>query len=210
MNIYFIYSHLDDETILSYGTLKKLSCDNSLFVIILCKGRDNTQHQIKRKEVFIKNIKNIGAKYKVFNSYDLNLTHRKIKYSLDYLTKYMPQPNIIFTHSICDLHFEHRMVAEEVMIKFRPTSNVIKFITSVSPTYTWTNQQFGIFNPNMFVDISNYADEKRKALKLYSMEFKENDNDNRSVESIMTQNRQYGFQMNTQYCEAYQVLWSKE
>jgi hypothetical protein len=35
-NIFFIFSHIDDETILSYGTLKKLALNNSINIITMC------------------------------------------------------------------------------------------------------------------------------------------------------------------------------
>jgi len=46
MKCLFIYAHLDDETILSYGTMMKFAKDCSIHVAIICgEGRNVTIEQ---------------------------------------------------------------------------------------------------------------------------------------------------------------------
>jgi predicted transcriptional regulator len=80
----------------------------------------------------------------------------------------------------------------------------------VSPTYQWTYSTQGNFVPNVFIDISNFISEKVKALKNYEFELKYNNNDLRSVASVINWNKHYGNVINTEYCEPYQQLFCKE
>jgi LmbE family N-acetylglucosaminyl deacetylase len=116
------------------------------------------------------------------------------------------KPDIVFTHSQKDLHFEHRLVAEQVLLNCRniPGLTVKNLYTSVSPTYTWTYGQYGSFQPNTFIDISEYAKEKEEALKLYDMELPKNQLDNRSIDSIMTWNKMCGHTIGVECVEPYE------
>lgn len=208
--ILFIYTHMDDETILSYGTIKKLSINHKVVVATLCGAGRIGNMSFKRDLVFQQNINALKVEWIKFNDYqDLTLNKDIIDNCLhDIFEKY--QPNVVFTHSQKDLHFEHRLVAEQVLLKCRsiPNSSVKTLYTTVSPTYTWTYGQYGNFQPNTFVDISEFAKEKQEALKLYNMELPKNQNDNRSVNSILTQNKMYGYTIGVEYCEPYEQIFN--
>lgn len=106
------------------------------------------------------------------------------------ITKYIDiiSPDIVFSHSTSDLHYEHRIVAEEVLIACRRQcrSTVKELYATVSPAGIM--QAFNlknIFIPNYFVDISDYIEQKKQALALYDMELPVDNNDIRSSESII-------------------------
>ena len=209
-NILFIYAHMDDETILSYGALKKISINNKVVVATLCGIGRNKDNYLERDSAYQQNINSLNVEWIKFNDYqDLTLNKDIINSCLNCIfEKY--KPNIVFTHSQKDLHFEHRLVAEQVLLHCRniPNSTIKSLYTSVSPTYNWTYGQYGSFQPNTFINISEYANEKEEALKLYDMELPENQLDNRSVDSIMTWNKMHGHTIGVEYAEPYEQVFS--
>lgn len=51
-NILFIYAHMDDETILSYGALKKISINNKVVVATLCGIGRNKDNYLERDSAY--------------------------------------------------------------------------------------------------------------------------------------------------------------
>ena len=78
-NVLFIFAHLDDETILSYGTLLKfIDLGMNCHVCCICgNGRDCSQ--AARQDAFVKNMRNANATYSTYSNYDLQLTSNSIK-----------------------------------------------------------------------------------------------------------------------------------
>lgn len=214
MKYMFLYAHLDDETILSYGTMLRFAQDNDIYVAIICgEGRNvstpqNIAIQNARVQAFIQNCQ--PFKYVVFPHKDITLTTDIVKEEVKQcISSY--KPDVIFSHLVDDFHYEHRIVADEVLLACRRQKNVsVKALyASASPVMMQKYGQNGkVFQPNYFVDISSYIEQKKLALSKYSMELPSDANDIRSAESIIAQNRQYGRLMNTSYCEAYQQLFS--
>ena len=209
----FVYAHLDDETILSYGTIQKhLVSKDSVTIVVLCgDGRDSRaakQSQKDRLDVFYKIYDNIPlANLKVFGNNDLTLTHDSIKRCLDTID--FDDYDVIYTHSIHDLHFEHRLVAEEVIAYCRPNVSSVKELYSAA-TFTSAQGfgQFGAFLPNTFIDVEKHMNAKKKSLLQYSMEFSgHGNNDIRSVESIIDWNRHNGKVVNLKYVEPYEQVF---
>lgn len=200
---------MDDETILSYGTiLKYQQLGYTINLLTLCQaGRklsNNNRHQ-----AYLENTKSINTIQLNNKIFDLMLNKEYTEYTIK---KYILelQPHIIFTHSLTDLHFEHRIVSESVILHCRKINkNSIKQLyCSFLPASLQAYGQFGNFQPNTFIDISDYIDEKINALKRYSSELPNEISDIRSIDSIITTNKCYGQLMNTGYCEAYQQLFS--
>jgi LmbE family N-acetylglucosaminyl deacetylase len=208
-NILFIYAHMDDEAILSYGTLAKLTKNNNILLVTLCgNGRENDYKKSRVKQ-YCQILRKLNINHTSLIENDLSLDKNKI---FNYLNNCILgfKPNIVFTHSQNDLHFEHRLVAEQVLLNCRniPNSTIKTLYTTVSPTYNWTYGQYGSFQPNTFIDISEYVKEKEEALKLYNMELPENQLDNRSIDSIMTWNKMYGHTIGVKYVEPYEQVFS--
>lgn len=212
-NILFIYAHLDDETILSYGTMMKFAKDCSIHVAIICgEGRNVTTEQnitIQKTRIaaFAQNCSQFT--YTLLPYKDITLTADIVKKEVKNIID-MFKPDVVFSHLSDDFHYEHRLVADEVLLSCRrqKNCNVKALYASVSPAMM---QKYGqkdkAFLPNYFIDITDYIEQKNIALSRYSMELPSDANDIRSAESIIAQNRQYGRLMNTGYCEAYQQIF---
>lgn len=206
-NALFIFAHLDDETILSYGTLLKFAnLGINCHVCCICgNGRDQTQQF--RIDAFSRNMKDANMTYSTYDNYDLSLTSDVVKKIVCNEINHS-HPHTIVTHSIHDLHFEHRLVSEQVLLCCRlvPNVGVRRLWNTVSTTEKWTYGQFGVFQPNVFVDTTAYATAKRKALERYGKELAFFP-DNRSVESILHRNQEDGYRIGTEYAESYEQLF---
>lgn len=142
----------------------------------------------------------------MFANNDLTLTHDRIKQCLDTID--FDDYDVVYTHSVHDLHFEHRLVAEEVIAYCRPNMSAVKELYSAAAfTSTQGFGQFGTFSPTMFVEVEKHMNAKKKALLQYSMEFSEHGNDIRSVESIIEWNQHNGKIVNLKHVEPYEQVF---
>lgn len=211
-DIVFLYAHMDDETILSYGTILKYKClGYNVNVACICgKGRChcNDESQNLRLNAFKQNLQDIAVDFTLGDLHDLTMTAQNVSCFLRDIIQCM-KPAVVFTHSAADLHFEHRLLANELLVACRALSHstVKELYQTVSPTYDQAFSQFGIFQPNFFVDISRFINEKQKALSRYEVELPADINDIRSAESILAQSRRFGRLMNVSNCEAYQQIF---
>lgn len=207
----FIYAHLDDETILSYGTIQKLIENNKIVKIIIFagNGREFRKFQNIRQKAFIELYKNIDVK--TYEFFDLNIDKEQIESIIKFEVNEF-KPDVVLTHSVHDLHFEHRLIAEKTLLICRHLNNNIyspkMLLTSVTPAYYWSYSQYGSFSPNIYVDISQYIKEKEHALTLYSYELTHEDEHNlKTISGIVEANKFYGLHVNKDSCEVYQLIF---
>lgn len=81
------------------------------------------------------------------------------------------KPNIIFTHNNRDLNIDHNIVHRAVMTATRPINkNYLKYIYSfeVPCSSNWIFDKK--FDPNVFVNITDYLEIKQKAFSMYKNE----------------------------------------
>jgi N-acetylglucosamine malate deacetylase 1 len=109
--------------------------------------------------------------------------------------------DILISHWREDHHQDHRVcfdVARSVSRK-----GFEQFWCMDEPPY---NLHYKNFNCNQYVDITNFVDEKRKALKAYSSYF-----DDEHIETILNYNRYRGSFIGTnKVAETFQVMYNKE
>lgn len=85
------------------------------------------------------------------------------------------KPSIIYTHFHGDLNVDHRVTHQAVMTASRPVpgsvvSHIYGFEVVSSTGWPFTTDT--VFQPQLFVDVSNYFDTKLSALKSYSIEMR--------------------------------------
>ena len=109
--------------------------------------------------------------------------------------------DILISHWREDHHQDHRVcfdVARSVSRK-----GFEQFWCMDEPPY---NLHYKNFNCNQYVDITNFVDEKRKALKAYSSYF-----DDEHIETILNYNRYRGSFIGTnKVAETFQIIYNKE
>ena len=87
------------------------------------------------------------------------------------------QPNIIYTHYFGDLNIDHQITHKAVITACRPQPNFcVKEIYSfevLSATHWQSPSMSNAFNPNYFVDVSDFIKQKIKALQCYDNEMRD-------------------------------------
>ena len=206
MKVLFIYAHIDDETINSYGFIQKLLKSNASIEISIMCGQSNEKTQQKTLFDLFKN-QNIKINLGPYTNISVTQHDAKMFVNSHFLNQYY---DIVVTHSTTDLHYEHRLLAEEVLVALRFKSLVAKcLLFSSSCINLWSYNQFGTFQPNYFIDISNYIDDKKYALKKYENIglIPINKNDLRSLTTIINNNMLYGANIGVNAAEVYQQIF---
>lgn len=205
--VLFLFAHMDDEAISSYGTIRR-AADEGAEVVICCAcgfGRSGEAEQELRRGVFkgygrIANVTSYGMLY-----YDLSLTERTAQDVFDGAVM-LHRPDVVVTHWAGDLHFEHRLLGMASLVSCRriPGSPVRQLWHVSSPAERWTYGQTGRpFTPNMFVDVGKYMQEKRKTLDEYAKCELPEFPDLRSAESVVRYDAQNGLVAGVDAAEAY-------
>ena len=119
MKTMFILAHFDDETFGLSGYIQHLkSINNEIYILYLCKGRDDANH--KKRLNIIKQI-NTDINFNYLNYYDLTLFSSdmsKISSKIrDEIRKNKPQR--IVTHCQEDLHQDHVFTSNCVRIALK-------------------------------------------------------------------------------------------
>lgn len=143
----------------------------------------------------------------MFANNDLTLTHDNIKQCLDTID--FDGYDVVYTHSGYDMHFEHKLVAAQVLVCCRPNSSSVRELyTAASFTSAQVFGQSGrAFSPNTFIDVEKHIAAKKKALEHYSMEFPKSGNDIRSIDNIIDWNRHNGKIVNLKCVEPYEQVF---
>ena len=212
MKYLFIYAHMDDETLMSYGTMKKfIDAGDEVHLLTLC-GRSRSFDKLAscRKNAWKNNTSFLtSAQCKQYH--DLTLDEANVKNVIKNILSDI-QPDVVITHSPCDNHFEHRLISNVVLLCCRIKGNIVpskQLWFSTLPTSSQTYGQYGMFLPNIFIDIDDYIMQKETALYEYVKigELLDDNSDIRSVAACIQYNKQYGFQVGTSYAEAYQLIF---
>jgi LmbE family N-acetylglucosaminyl deacetylase len=213
MKILFIFAHPDDEAYSAAGTIAKLSADNTVYVISLCRGDrpGNEQVMDHRQAAFTESCRLLGAASVILDNSDCQLEYAKVLKDIEGVVGQV-NPDVVYTHNISDIHRDHRLVAEACMVACRPkpTSDIEEFYMCEIPASTeWAFGQIDpVFNPTTFVDITDYIELKKQVAALYSTEVYDYP-DARSVESIEVTAKNRGKQIGFHYAEAFKLVFSK-
>jgi LmbE family N-acetylglucosaminyl deacetylase len=212
--IMFLVAHPDDEAYGPAGTIAKLSRDNEVIVISLCNGaRPGSEHvEEQRTEAFKNSCALLGADWRMYNSNDCTLEYRDTLTQIEMLIEHF-RPDVVYTHNISDIHKDHSLIAECCLVACRPKpgSTVKELYYFEIPSSTdWSFGQIEPrFNPNIFVDITEFIDKKKQAMELYSTEIY-NWPDARSVKAIEVLAETRGRQVGLKYAEAFHLVFAHD
>ncbi len=213
MKIVFIFAHPDDESFGPGGTIAKLSLDTDVHVFSLCNGArpGNENVSSQRVKSFYEACKLFGATGTIHNVPDLALTAQPTIHKLESIIAQM-KPDVVYTHSISDIHQDHRVVAEATMVACRPKpQSTIKelYFCEIPASSDWSFYKVQpTFEPNVFVDVGDFINIKKQALDLYQTETYQYP-DARSIESMETRAKFRGTQIGVNYAEAFQLVFSR-
>ena len=119
------------------------------------------------------------------------------------------QPDTVFTHFWGDVNRDHQEVYKSTLVTVRPVmGQVVKelYCYRVPSSTEWTpNKADTMFMPNMFVDITEYAEQKYKAFACYSTELREYPHP-RSVQSLRETDKAAGLRVGMLAAEEFVLL----
>ena len=220
--ILIVCAHPDDEILGCGGTLMKHSKKKDEINILFVFEGSSARYQNKKNKNLLKDIakreksairvsKILKAKSISFLRYP-NLTlnfSSLLEVTKDIEKKIIKiKPDIIYTHTNKDLNLDHRLCHQSVITAVRPSNNLFinKILAFEIPSSTeWALGTFGNFNPNYFVNISNFFKNKMELLKIYHYELRPFPHP-RSKESIEAQARLSGTQCGFRNSERFEVI----
>jgi LmbE family N-acetylglucosaminyl deacetylase len=117
-------------------------------------------------------------------------------------------PDIVYTHYPNDLNVDHKICSEAVLVAFRPLPNsdcvhILSFEVASSTEWAVEKQ----FQPNHFVNISQFLEKKKSLLKEYSDEIRDYPH-SRSLLAIESLARWRGASVGVEAAEAFVSLRS--
>lgn len=115
------------------------------------------------------------------------------------------QPDVIYTHHGGDLNVDHQITHKAVMTACRPQPGVtVKEIYAfeVLSSTEWQTPGIYPFTPNVFVDITDYIETKRKVLEAYEEEMREPPH-SRSIDNAIRMVELRGNSVGFQFAEAF-------
>ena len=218
MNILVIVAHSDDETIGLGATIKRHKLlGDSVSVISMTDGvgsreENKSSDSLLRAEssrsaseiLGFSWVAQYGFKDNQLDDYPLLDIVKSIEEQ-----KSTTKPDIIYTHSSADLNIDHRVVLQAVLTAFRPQPHEnyteIRLFEVASATDYGSSSVTGIFEPNLFINISDTWGAKEAALQAYKSELREYPH-SRSLDAIKNLAKIRGSQVGLPMAEAFQVI----
>ncbi|MCB0359227.1 MAG: PIG-L family deacetylase [Bdellovibrionales bacterium] len=117
-------------------------------------------------------------------------------------------PTIVYTHHVSDLNVDHRLTAAAVLTACRPIpGNAVREILAfeIMSSTEWAGPDRRVFEPSVFVDITDTWPQKRAALEAYAREMRPPPH-SRSVEHLDVLSRHRGMSVGIERAEAFVVL----
>lgn len=212
MKTMIIAVHPDDETLGCGGTLlRHKKCNDSTTWAIVTRSKDEVFHKNRQEE-----IKKIRDFYQFDTTEELNFNTSEldqvpeaklINAFSELINKH--QPEILYLPFCHDVHSDHRIVFNAIFSctkNFRyPFIKKILMMETISETDFTPAIQSQIFNPNVFIDVSDFFEKKLEAFQIYKSEVMAN-NLPRSLQAINALGAYRGSQIGKRYAEAFQLL----
>ncbi len=213
-NVLIIAPHPDDETLGLGGAIKRMIKSKVNVSVLIVSGHMPplyTPEQYKRtvietKKVFnffgIKKFKFLDIPATKINEVPVSELNGKIN---NYVNKI--NPDAIFI-PFPDRHIDHRIVFDSSIVASRPVGKKFPKFVFLYETLSETHWNVpGIeasFNPEFFVDTSQYMKQKEQALSSYKSQIK--NNKSRSVDACLALAKFRGSQNGCDYAEAFKVV----
>ena len=218
--VLIIAPHADDEVLGAGGTLLKLRENgfsiNWLLVTAPNKNLNWNKEQYDNRKNQIDKVANIIG---FDNVYKLNLPSSsldnipfgEVVNSISEVINDL-KPNEIFIPHKGDIHTDHGIVHKASVSSSKSFRH--PYINRILVYETLSETEFGLdrsnpFNPNLFVDISNFLEKKIELMKIYSAEISDFPFP-RSIKSIDALAKFRGSTASYNAAEAFEILKSKE
>jgi LmbE family N-acetylglucosaminyl deacetylase len=195
MKILIIAPHPDDEVLGAGGTIARLASEgNDITVAIVTKGWEplfpDSQVEQVRDEARRAN-ELLGVKSLRFMDLDVTKLNMILKYEINRKFEQLideEKPQLVFLPFRGDLQEDHRQVFDACMVALRPLASrkyVKKVLCyeTVSETHWTAAYVEPRFEPQLWMDVSNYFSKKLDAMRIYQSQL-QREPDARSLEAI--------------------------
>lgn len=216
-----IAAHPDDEVLGVGGTIAKLSAEGVECHLLIVTDGSSSQYRdsehlyeiIEAKKIETKGCSDtLGFKsihYGELPDMKLDKTpHIVINQVIEKVIDEM-QPDTVFTHFWGDVNRDHQEVYKSTLVAVRPVmGQVVKglYCYRVPSSTEWTpNKVDTMFMPNVFVDITDFAEKKYKAFACYSTELREYPHP-RSVQYLREMDKAIGLRVGLLAAEEFVML----
>lgn len=158
-SILLFLAHPDDAEIWCGGLISKYVLNNNRVNILIATSDKKRKHEsLKTKKLF----PNIELYFMDNNE----LTNFYNKENIDFLYNLIMkvQPNILITHHKDDMHIDHKIcfdIVSSALLKMKRSHLPDKLLMSNS----YFQQNHSVFNPNIYIDISDFMDMKLKLIE---------------------------------------------
>ena len=195
-------AHPDDIEIGMGGTVSKLvgMGYNVKLVVATLPNFVKTDTKEERKKESTMSAKVMGCKTPEF----LDLGPEEITFNRKFVTQINEivrncEPDAIFTQWIGDTHQDHQALTKAVIAAARDSNNVFMYETTIPGGISET-----AFRPQLYVDVTETLDSKRNALDCFDSQ--KIRCGHLWVDAIVGRCSYRGYQMNTKYAEAFEVI----
>ena len=212
-----VAAHTDDEALGCGGTIARHVADgDTVYVVFMADGVSSrlsaTSAEHELRSAAAENARKILGIHKNFY---LNFPDNKMDSLplLDIVQKLEAvisklQPEVIYTHHGGDLNIDHRITHQAVITACRPTpeSSIREiYAFEVMSSTEWNHSASCHFIPNTFVNISDYWNQKQKALEAYQLEMRPTPH-SRSIEHLEALAEHRGHSIGLKYAESFALV----
>ncbi|GGG18970.1 PIG-L deacetylase family protein [Paenibacillus aceti] len=203
--VLILTAHPDDAEIAMGGTILKLvdkGCIIKNIIVSIPNNVDIRKIETKMSSEFM------GIDYEFFDTNFPCGVEQISKYELvSKLDGYIAvfNPDAIFTHWNKDSHQDHRILSESVISCFRKHKfDLYYFEQTNQSNFIKSNE----FTPNVYVDITDYLENKVKAFSMHQSQLK--GYMAHYLQDLIKLAEWRGYQMNAKYAETFQLVNKKE
>jgi LmbE family N-acetylglucosaminyl deacetylase len=218
MNVLVVAAHPDDEILGVGGTVAShVAKGDRVRLAVMCEGVSSRYSPERDREIRQQSTeaaRTLGVTDLVLGSLpDQGLDTLPLGEVVKKVEQVMadPQPELIYTHFAGDINRDHRLLAEGVLVAARPYSAplVKEILMFETPSSTeWSSPSLTApFQPNVYVDVSEFLERKIKAFTCYTAEVRQFPHP-RSPEALAERARYWGSIVNRRAAEAFVLVRS--
>lgn len=218
MNVLVVAAHPDDEILGVGGTVAShVAKGDRVRLAVMCEGVSSRYSAERDSEIR----KQATEAARILGVTDIvlgNLPDQRldtlplcevVKKVEELMTDYPPE--VTYTHFAGDVNRDHRVLAEAVLVAARPyvAPSVKEVLMFETPSSTeWSSPALTMpFQPNVYVDVSEFLERKIKAFSCYSAEVRQVPHP-RSPEALADRARYWGSIVNRKSAEAFVLVRS--
>jgi LmbE family N-acetylglucosaminyl deacetylase len=217
MVVLVIATHPDDEVLGVGGTIARLVDEGKQVTVTIVTRGDSLMFDEKLVEQGREEAREahrlLGVKETLFlDKFPAakldQVPHHELNRALQELIQTM-QPSVLFIPFVGDIHLDHQLVFKSALVAVRPQGQFTPHTVLAYETLSETNWNAPYlspgFCPDLYVDISEYIEQKLKAIKMFRSQLHPFPNE-RSVEAIQALATHRGATVGCHAAEAFVLI----